>query len=171
MKSKLRFASVLLALAVFVVTGRAADKHLLMIAGKPSHGYMEHEYRAGCLLLQQCLAQTPGLKVRVISNDWPSVESLFRDVSGVFNCGSGRAQTFNRLAVAVINAVNGTQMTLHDAAAKGLIEYIPFPPQLVGKYQNFTEPDLTGLRAAGYDAPFKMVEEGVAAYVKELQRK
>ena len=94
-----------------------------------------------------------------------------RDVSGVFNCGSGRAQTFNRLAVAVINAVNGTQMTLHDATAKGLIEYIPFPPQLVGKYQNFTEADLARLRAAGYEAPFKTVEEGVAAYVKELQRK
>jgi ADP-L-glycero-D-manno-heptose 6-epimerase len=94
-----------------------------------------------------------------------------RDVSGVFNCGSGRAQTFNRLAVAVINAVNGTQMTLHDATAKGLIEYIAFPPQLVGKYQSFTEADLTRLRAAGYEAPFKTVEEGVAAYVKELQRK
>jgi ADP-L-glycero-D-manno-heptose 6-epimerase len=94
-----------------------------------------------------------------------------RDVSGVFNCGSGRAQTFNRLAVAVINAVNGTQMTLQDAVAKGLIEYVTFPPQLVGKYQSFTEADLTRLRAAGYEAPFKTVEEGVAAYVKELQRK
>jgi ADP-L-glycero-D-manno-heptose 6-epimerase len=92
-----------------------------------------------------------------------------RDVSGVFNCGSGRAQTFNRLAVAVINAVNGTQMTLHDAVAKGLIEYIAFPPQLVGKYQSFTEADLTRLRAAGYEAPFADVEQGVAAYVKELK--
>jgi ADP-L-glycero-D-manno-heptose 6-epimerase len=94
-----------------------------------------------------------------------------RDVSGVFNCGSGRAQTFNHLAVAVINAVNGTQMTLHDAVGKGLIEYIAFPPQLVGKYQSFTEADLTRLRAAGYQAPFRTVEDGVAAYVKELQSK
>ena len=94
-----------------------------------------------------------------------------RDVSGVFNCGSGRAQTFNRLATAVINAVHGTQATLHDVVAKGLIEYIPFPPQLLGKYQNFTEADLTRLRAAGYEAPFRTVEEGVAAYAKELQRK
>jgi hypothetical protein len=62
----------------------AADKHLLMLAGKPSHGYMEHEYRAGCLLLQQCLAEVPGLKVTVVSNDWPTDESVFRGVDAVF---------------------------------------------------------------------------------------
>jgi ADP-L-glycero-D-manno-heptose 6-epimerase len=94
-----------------------------------------------------------------------------RGVSGIFNCGTGRAQTFNRLAVAVINAVHGTQLTLHDIVAKGLIEYIPFPPQLTGKYQSFTEADLSKLRAAGYPGKFMDVEKGVTAYVKELQRK
>ena len=92
-----------------------------------------------------------------------------RGVSGIFNCGTGRAQTFNRLACAVINAVHGTQLTMHDAVAKGLIEYIPFPPQLQGKYQSFTEADLSKLRAAGYPGEFMEVEQGVAAYVKELQ--
>ena len=94
-----------------------------------------------------------------------------RDVSGIFNCGTGRAQTFNRLAVAVINAVHGTQSTLHDVVARGLIEYIPFPPALAGKYQSFTEADVAKLRAAGYPGEFKTVEQGVAAYVKELQGK
>jgi len=94
-----------------------------------------------------------------------------REISGVFNCGTGRAQSFNRLAVAVINAVNGTQDTLHDIVGKGLIEYIPFPPALVGKYQSFTEADLTQLRNAGYPGEFMNVEQGVAAYMKELQRK
>ena len=94
-----------------------------------------------------------------------------RNVSGIFNCGTGRAQTFNRLAVAVINAVNGTQDTLHDIVAKGLIEYVAFPPALVGKYQSFTEADLTQLRNAGYPGEFMTVEQGVAAYMKELQRK
>jgi ADP-L-glycero-D-manno-heptose 6-epimerase len=92
-----------------------------------------------------------------------------RDVSGVFNCGTGRAQTFNRLAVAVINAVHGTSLPLHDAVAKGLIEYIPFPPALEGKYQSFTEADLTQLRDAGYRGEFRTVERGVDAYVKILQ--
>jgi len=94
-----------------------------------------------------------------------------RGVSGIFNCGSGRAQTFNRLAVAVINAVHGTQATLHDVVAKGLIEYTPFPPQLLGKYQSFTEADLSRLRSAGYPGEFMAVEQGVSTYVKALQGK
>ena len=93
------------------------------------------------------------------------------DVSGIFNCGTGRAQSFNRLAVAVINAVNRTNLTLHEIVAKGLIEYVPFPPQLVDKYQSFTEADMSRLRAAGYPGEFMNVEQGVAAYVKELQAK
>ena len=79
------------------------------------------------------------------------------------NCGTGRAQTFNRVAVAVINAVHGTSLTLHDAVAKGLIEYIPFPSELAGKYQSFTEADLSKLREAGYPGEFMAVEQGVAA--------
>jgi ADP-L-glycero-D-manno-heptose 6-epimerase len=94
-----------------------------------------------------------------------------REVSGIFNCGTGRAQTFNRLAVAVINAVHGTSATLHDVVAKGLIEYIPFPPQLADKYQSFTEADLAKLRGAGYPGEFMDLDKGVAAYVKQLQGK
>jgi len=71
----------------------------------------------------------------------------------------------------VINAVHGTQATLHDVVAKGLIEYIPFPPQLLGKYQSFTEADLSRLRSAGYPGEFMAVEQGVSAYVKALQGK
>jgi ADP-L-glycero-D-manno-heptose 6-epimerase len=94
-----------------------------------------------------------------------------RHVSGIFNCGSGRAQSFNRLAVAVINAVNRTDLTLRDTVAKGLIEYIPFPEALKGKYQSFTEADMSRLKAAGYPGEFMNVEQGVAAYMKELDGK
>ncbi len=94
-----------------------------------------------------------------------------RDISGVYNCGTGRAQTFNQLAAAVINAVQGTQWPVRELVAKGLIEYVAFPPQLVGKYQSFTQADLSRLRTAGYAAEFMTVEEGAAAYVKELQKK
>jgi ADP-L-glycero-D-manno-heptose 6-epimerase len=94
-----------------------------------------------------------------------------RDVSGIFNCGTGRAQSFNRLAVAVINAVHGTGATLHEIVGKKLIEYVPFPEALQGKYQSFTEADMSRLRAAGYPGEFMNVEQGVAAYVKELQGK
>jgi len=94
-----------------------------------------------------------------------------RDVSGIFNCGTGSAQTFNRLAAAVVNAVHGTSAMLPDLVARRLIEYIAFPPALAGKYQSFTEADLSRLRAAGYAGEFRNVEQGVAAYVAELQKK
>jgi len=94
-----------------------------------------------------------------------------RDVSGIFNCGTGRAQTFNDVAAAVINTVRGTQASAAELAAQKLIEYVPFPPQLVGKYQSYTQADLSRLRAAGLPGEFMTVEEGVAAYVKDLQGK
>jgi ADP-L-glycero-D-manno-heptose 6-epimerase len=121
-----------------------------------SEGYRDGEQRRDFIHVDDCVAVNLWFLER-------------RGVSGIFNCGTGRAQTFNRLACAVINAVHGTQLTLHDAVAKGLIEYIPFPPQLQGKYQSFTEADLSKLRAAGYPGEFMEVEQGVAAYVKELQ--
>jgi ADP-L-glycero-D-manno-heptose 6-epimerase len=49
-----------------------------------------------------------------------------------------------------------------------MIEYIPFPPQLVGKYQSYTEADLTNLREAGYPGEFLGVAQGVGAYVRDL---
>jgi ADP-L-glycero-D-manno-heptose 6-epimerase len=123
-----------------------------------SHGYRDGEQRRDFIHVDDCVAVNLWFLER-------------RGVSGIFNCGTGRAQTFNRLAVAVINAVHGTQATLHDALARGLIEYVPFPPQLEGKYQSFTEADLSKLRAAGYPGEFLDIEKGVAAYVKELQQK
>ena len=78
-------------------------------------------------------------------------------VSGIFNVGTGRAQTFNDVARAVI--------THHG---RGRIEYVAFPAGLRGSYQSFTQADITALRAAGCDIPFLTVEEGVSRYLKEL---
>ena len=91
-----------------------------------------------------------------------------RGVSGIFNCGTGRSQTFNDVAAAVINTVNGSDLPIEELAAKGWVEYIPFPPQLVGRYQSYTQADLAMLREAGYDGTFRSVEEGVPDYVREL---
>ena len=92
------------------------------------------------------------------------------DVSGIFNVGTGRAQSFNDVAHATINAVRATRgekaLTLAELRSAGAIEYIPFPQQLVGKYQSYTQADLAKLRAAGYREPFLSVEEGVGRYVK-----
>ncbi len=91
-----------------------------------------------------------------------------RAVSGIFNCGTGRAQTFNDVAAAVINTVNGSEFSVAELVEKNFIEYIPFPPQLVGKYQSYTQADLSRLREAGYEGGFRAVEAGVADYVREL---
>jgi ADP-L-glycero-D-manno-heptose 6-epimerase len=93
-----------------------------------------------------------------------------REVSGIFNCGTGRAQTFNQLAAAAINAMQGTEHSSRELASRGLIEYIAFPQGLKERYQSFTEADLTRLRAAGYRGEFRTVEQGVASYVAELRR-
>jgi len=59
-------------------------------------------------------------------------------------------------------------LTLPELVHRGVIEYIPFPPQLVGKYQSYTQADLAALRAAGYAAPMLTVAQGVARYVESL---
>ena len=94
-----------------------------------------------------------------------------RDVSGIFNCGTGRAQSFNEVAAAVINAVNGSDFSVDELVQKGMIEYIPFPAALVGKYQSYTQADLGRLRDAGYEGAFRPVQQGVADYVRELLKK
>jgi ADP-L-glycero-D-manno-heptose 6-epimerase len=93
-----------------------------------------------------------------------------REISGIFNCGTGQAQSFNEVAAAVINTVNGSEFSVDELIRKNFIEYIPFPPQLAGKYQSYTQADLSRLREAGYAGSFQRVEQGVAAYVRELLR-
>jgi ADP-L-glycero-D-manno-heptose 6-epimerase len=92
--------------------------------------------------------------------------------SGIFNVGTGRAQSFNDVAVATINACRRAQgedaVSLEQARGQGLIEYAPFPEALKGKYQNFTQADMTVLRRAGYKAPFLSVEEGVGRYCAQM---
>ncbi len=78
-------------------------------------------------------------------------------VSGIYNTGTGRAQTFNDVASAVIN--------WHG---KGKIRYIPFPEHLEGAYQSYTQADLTELRASGCDVEFRPVENGVKDYLDQL---
>lgn len=79
--------------------------------------------------------------------------------SGIYNVGTGASQSFNDVAKAVI--------AWHKT---GKIEYIPFPEHLKGRYQSFTQADISMLRKAGYERPFKTVEEGVKAYLDTLAR-
>ncbi len=96
----------------------------------------------------------------VYVGDTCSVKLWFLDHparSGIFNVGTGRSQSFNDVARAAI-AWHG----------RGHIEYIPFPDQLRGRYQSFTQADISALQSAGYREPFRTVEQGVREYMQWL---
>lgn len=78
-------------------------------------------------------------------------------VSGIFNCGTGASQTFNEVADAVIG--------WHGRGAK---RYIDFPESLDGRYQSYTEADMSALHGAGYPHAFMPVETGVPRYLDWL---
>jgi ADP-L-glycero-D-manno-heptose 6-epimerase len=124
-----------------------------------THGYADGEQRRDFVFVGDVA------KVNLWFLDHP-------EKSGIFNLGSGRAQSFNDVAVATVNGSRGLKgeppLTLAELREKGLLEYVPFPDALKGKYQAFTQGDLTRLRQAGYDAPMASVEEGVAQYVQWL---
>jgi ADP-L-glycero-D-manno-heptose 6-epimerase len=115
------------------------------------------------------------------SRDFVSVEDVVKvnlyfldhpEVSGIFNLGTGRSQPFNDMAVAVVNALRKHEgkaaLDLSAMKSQGIIEYIPFPDALKGKYQSFTQADISLLREGGYTESFLSVEEGVAGYVPWL---
>lgn len=58
-------------------------KKILLIAGTPSHGPGDHEFNAGCLLLQKCLKDTAGIEVVVNLNGWPKDTVIFDGVDAV----------------------------------------------------------------------------------------
>jgi len=113
------------------------------------------------------------------SRDFISVEDVvavnlhFLDhprVSGIFNCGTGRAQPFNDVAAAVVNTLRAEQgeaaLPLDALVKAGFVRYIPFPDDLKGRYQSYTQADVTQLRGAGFQAPMRDVGTGVSEYVR-----
>lgn len=94
------------------------------------------------------------------------------ELSGIFNLGSGRSQSFNDVAVATVNACLRAEgqaaLTLEQMRAANMIEYIAFPDALKGKYQSYTEADNSMLRRAGCAHSFLTVEEGVSRYCEQL---
>jgi ADP-L-glycero-D-manno-heptose 6-epimerase len=138
-----------------------------------------HQYRAEkrVRLFQGSGGYGPGEQQR----DFVSVEDVVKinlhfldhpESSGSFNLGTGKAQSFNDVAAAVVNACRRAEgqapLELAQMRDQGLIQYIPFPDALKGKYQSYTQADLGALRRARYGAPFLTVEDGVGRYVGAL---
>jgi len=138
-----------------------------------------NQYRADgrVKLFEGCDGYANGGQLRdfVSIEDVVKVNMYFLDnqnKSGIFNLGTGQAQSFNDVAVATINTLRIAEgkpaLSLDELQQQGLISYIPFPDQLRGKYQSYTQADIGALRESGYAEPFLSVELGVARYVEQM---
>lgn len=143
------------------------EQHKARMASVAFHQYHQMQTEGRVKLFGAYGGYGPGEQQRdfVSVRDVVAVNLWFLDhpeVSGIFNLGSGRAQSFNDVARAVVTSLRPNADPLER------IDYIPFPDALLGKYQCFTQADLSALRAAGYDLPFASVEEGVGWYMNRL---
>jgi ADP-L-glycero-D-manno-heptose 6-epimerase len=80
-----------------------------------------------------------------------------REVSGLFNLGTGKAQTWVELMGALYAAVDKEMR----------VRWVDTPEEIRDRYQYFTQAEMGRLRNVGYDRPFLPVEQGVADYVKK----
>ena len=153
------------------------EQHKGRMASVAFHQFNQYQAEGKVKLFGEYGGYGPGGQMRdfVFIDDVVAVNLWFLDhpdQSGIFNLGTGKAQPFNDVAISVINALRKNQneaaLSIEEAARGGLIDYIAFPPALVGKYQSYTQADLGALRSAGCNHAFADVQTGVAAYMQWL---
>ena len=153
------------------------EQHKGRMASVAHHHHRQYLETGKVQLFGEYGGYGPGRQVRdfVAVGDVVAVNLWFLEhpgACGVFNLGTGRAQPFNDVAEATVNAVRARRgepaLGIDELVAHGIVEYIPFPDALVGKYQCRTEADLTRLRATGCDVQFADVASGVRDYVAWL---
>ena len=149
------------------------EQHKGRMASVAFHQYFQYRRTGKVKLFSGCLGYGNGDQLRdfIYVKDLCDVLMYFfhNPVSGIYNCGTGHAQSFNDVALSVINTLrehNGREALSLDAAVNsGELEYVPFPEALKGKYQAYTQANLKHLREAGCDIAFKTVEEGTHEYM------
>ena len=155
------------------------EQHKGRMASVAFHQFNQFNAEGKVKLFGEYGGYAPGAQLRdfVFIDDVVAVNLWFLDnpdKSGIFNLGTGRAQPFNDVALSVVNAMRAKKgdaiLDLAGAAQAGLIEYVPFPDALRGKYQCYTQADLTNLRASGCDHAFADVQTGVTQYMATLAK-
>lgn len=149
------------------------EQHKGRMASVAFHQYHQFQAEKQVRLFGEYGGYGPGEQERdfVWIDDVVAVNLWFLDHpdrSGLFNLGTGRAQPFNDVALAVVNARRAEALTLEQAQQQEAIVYTAFPDALRGKYQCHTQADLTALRAAGCEHTFADVQTGVTAYMQAL---
>ena len=153
------------------------EAHKGRMASVAYHFFNQYRAEGRVKLFEGCDGYANGGQLRdfVSIEDVVKVNMYFLDnphKSGIFNLGTGQAQSFNDVAVAAINTLRNAEsrpvLSLEEMQQQGLISYIPFPEQLRGKYQSYTQADISALRSSGYSGNFLSVEHGVARYVEQM---
>ncbi len=153
------------------------EQHKGRMASVAYHFFNQYQAEGRVKLFEGCDGYANGGQLRdfISIEDVIKVNMYFLDnpgKSGIFNLGTGQAQSFNEVAVATINTLRIADskpvLSLAEMQKQGLITYIPFPEALRGKYQSYTQADIGALRNSGYSAEFLDVEQGVARYVEQL---
>ena len=156
------------------------EQHKGRMASVAFHHFNQYRETGKVKLFEGCDGYANGDQHRdfVFIDDVVKVNLYFLDnphLSGIFNLGTGRAQTFNDVATATVNACRAAEgkpaLTLAELVEQGILEYIAFPDALKGKYQSFTQADITALRQAGYTEPFADVATGVSRYCERLLKR
>ena len=156
------------------------EQHKGRMASVAFHHFNQFAENGKVRLFEGCDGYPNGGQMRdfVFVDDVVKVNLWFLDhpeLSGIYNLGSGRAQPFNDVAVATVNACRTARgepsLQLGEMVAQGIVEYVPFPDALRGKYQSYTQADLSRLRDAGYEAPFADVADGVTRYCAALMKR
>jgi ADP-L-glycero-D-manno-heptose 6-epimerase len=153
------------------------EQHKERMASVAFHQFNQFKTEGRVKLFGEYNGYGPGQQLRdfVFVDDVVAVNLWFFDnpnKSGVFNLGTGRAQPFNDVASAVVNAMRGIQgkpaLSLEELVKQGLLRYAEFPEDLKGRYQSYTQADVRALRQAGFTAPMRDVQTGVTQYVQAL---
>ena len=151
------------------------EQHKGRMASVAYHQFHQFKSEGRVKLFGEYGGYAAGAQMRdfVFVNDVVDVNLWYFDhpeKSGIYNLGTGRAQAFNDVAHAVVNTLRAADghapLALETMAAMGLVEYIAFPDALRGKYQCYTQADLSALRASGCDHQFADVAAGVGQYVQ-----
>lgn len=172
-------SSQVVGLRYFNVYGQR-EQHKGRMASVAFHFFNQYRAEGYVKLFEGCDGYANGGQLR----DFVSVEDVVKvnmfflenhGKSGIFNLGTGKAQSFNDVAVATINTLRAAKgespLILEQMHQQQLIRYIPFPDALRGKYQSYTQADMSAMRAIGYAEPFLTVEQGTARYVNHLLQK
>lgn len=158
------------------------EVHKGRMASVVLHNHNEYKAHGSVKLFEGCQGYANGAQVR----DFISVMDVVKvnlhffknhvndveEVSGIFNCGTGIARSFNDLAAATVNAnrriENKSSLSLEEMVKEDIIQYIPFPNDLAGRYQCYTKSNTKNLREAGFKEEFLTLEDGVDKYISGL---